>query len=77
MTLRGRRTIRLSEPVPCGIISGDAICGKPATAAYANPAGTLPGYQQLGLTDGEWVILPVCADCARETRAVYEPEVAR
>jgi hypothetical protein len=74
MTLPSRRSIRLSESFPCGIVSGDTICGRPATAAYADPVSMLPGYQQLGLTNGQWVLLPVCTDCAKAMWAVYQSE---
>jgi hypothetical protein len=59
--------IKLSPVTPllCGVIKGDATCGNLARAAYANKADGLPGWQQLGLTPGEQVILPVCGLCAQ------------
>jgi hypothetical protein len=61
-----------STPLPCGIIKGDTTCGEPATSARVVPATTLPGWQQLGLTSGEFVILPVCAECAQGMSKVYD-----
>ena len=63
-----------STPLPCGTIKGATTCGEPATVARVVPATTLPGWQQLGLTPGELVILPICAGCEGEMSKVYSDE---
>lgn len=60
-----RRIVKLATPLPCGCWAGDAdgeMCGKPATAALATRAGRLVG---------EWVLLPMCRECATKTAALY------
>lgn len=55
-----------STPLPCSIYNPktDRPCGKPATAAYAYPAQMLPS--------GQWLVQPVCRDCATKVNAVYK-----
>jgi hypothetical protein len=60
--------------LPCGIIVGESTCGKPAGVLLCNRADTLPGYQQQGLTGGEWVCLPVCREHAAAMHKVYHHE---
>lgn len=56
--------ISLASPHPCGIRSGDGVCGQPAQVAYAYP-WRHPVYP------GHWVILPVCRDCAERAARTY------
>ena len=63
-----------STPLPCGTIKGATTCGQPATVARVVSVTTLPGWQQLGLTPGELVILPVCTGCVQEMSKVYGDE---
>lgn len=60
----GTQIIRLTAPLPCGIRTFDATCGKPATVAYAYP-WRHPVYP------GHHVLLPVCQSCAEKAAAVY------
>lgn len=62
------KIIRLasSTPLPCSIYnaSTDKPCGKTAYAAYAYPTETPP--------PGQWLVQPVCQECAVKASAVYE-----
>lgn len=58
--------IQLTEPLPCGIRSGDVTCGQPAYAAQVWPDARLRG--------GELVLLPVCQECAQQLADVYLTE---
>lgn len=70
-----KRTIRLIDPLPCSIIRGldrdDARCGQPAYAAHAISADALPAYQQVGLMRSEWILMPICRECAKAGSALY------
>ena len=54
-----------STPLPCSIYNPitDGLCGKPATVAYAYQAQVTPG--------GQWLLQPICRDCALKVSAVY------
>lgn len=59
------KIIRLasSTPLPCSILKPNGLCGKPAYAAYAYPSSAQPS--------GQWLIQPVCRECAEKARGVY------
>ena len=66
-----RRTIRLTDPLPCSIrTDDDELCGKPATVAHAwrlrVGAENVKYY-----TPGLWVLQPVCESCAVAAAKVY------
>lgn len=64
------RIIKLdaSTPLPCSIYHPTrGICGKPAYAAYAYEVAPSPPI----VPAGQWVIQPVCAECAGKAAAVY------
>lgn len=52
--------IRLTDPLECGIRTGDGNCGKPAYAAHVY-RWRHPTYE------GHYVLLPVCRECAEAT----------
>jgi len=56
--------IRLTDPLPCGILRAKGTCGKPAYVAHARPDKAL---------EGQWLLLPVCKSCAFAAAAVYDP----
>lgn len=60
--------------LPCGILTSEdpnaPVCGRPASALHCVQALNLI-HSVAGLTPGEWVVLPVCAKCARAMREVY------
>ena len=57
-----------STPLPCSIYHPTrGICGNDAYAAYAYAVQpSLPI-----VPDGQWIIQPVCAECAAKAAAVY------
>ncbi|MBA7671058.1 hypothetical protein ES703_79209 [subsurface metagenome] len=57
------RIIRLTDPLPCGILNAIDTCGKPAHVAHAYEHEALVGY---------WMLLPVCKSCALAAAAVYD-----
>ena len=66
-----RRTIRLVDPLPCSIRTGDdELCSKPATVAHAwqlrEGAENVKYY-----TPGLWGLQPVCESCAVAAAKVY------
>lgn len=65
-----RRTIRLVDPLPCSIRTGDEMCGKPATVAHAwrlrVGAENVKYY-----TPGLWILQPVCEACSLAAAKVY------
>lgn len=72
MTNYTTRTIQLdpSTPLPCTIYNAERNepCGQPATVAYAyerrHPVPPLLV---------EWVVQPICRDCAMRTAEKYAP----
>lgn len=61
------KIIRLASatPLPCCIYNPatNDLCRKPAYAAYAYPSEATPR--------GQWLIQPVCRECAEKARKVY------
>lgn len=55
------QSIRLTEPLPCGILTGAGNCGRPAHAATIWP-GPVPG---------QWTMLPVCETDAKRLAQLY------
>lgn len=55
-------SIRLEEPLPCGILDGSGQCGRPAHAASIWP-GPVPG---------QWAMLPVCREHVERMSALYK-----
>ena len=58
--------IKLVDDLPCGIRTGEGVCGKPAY--FVNCVGW-----QHPVFAGHWVVLPVCKECARAAAQVYQP----
>jgi hypothetical protein len=58
--------------LPCSIRQGDGICGKAATAAYAYPVEASPPI----VPAGQWIIQPVCEECAAKAAEVYHDQSA-
>lgn len=56
--------IRLPDPLPCGIRTGDGNCGSLAYVAYVYP-------WRHPVHPGHFVILPVCRECAEKAAEVY------
>ena len=54
-----------STPLPCSIYNAttDQPCGRLAYAAYAYPAHAEP--------PGQWLVQPVCRECATKAAANY------
>ena len=67
-----RQYLKIDPPLPCAAIEGSGVCGQPASVARAVSADSLPGWQQLGLTAGEWVLLPLCRACIQRTAQIYD-----
>jgi hypothetical protein len=61
--MKTNSTIKITPPLPCGTQAGESLCGKPASVAYADPAG-----------GGHYIILPICRDCALATMKLYFPD---
>jgi len=58
----------LSTPLPCSVYHHErGICGLPAFAAYAYSVQSSPPI----VHDGQWIIQPICDECARKAAAVY------
>jgi len=64
MTEQKTLIIRLTDPLPCGILKAIGTCGQPAYVAHAYEHKTLAGH---------WTLLPVCESCALAAAAVYAP----
>lgn len=58
------QVIRLTEPLPCGILTGSGNCGKPAHVASI----------WHGPVPGQWTLLPVCKADARRLAQLYSVE---
>jgi hypothetical protein len=52
--------VRIDPALPCGTVSGDSICGRPATVAHVDPG-----------TNGTWIMLPICKQCTEATARMY------
>ena len=61
------KVIRIDPPLPCNAKIGDTTCGQPARAAWVDPILT-------GENAGQWLLLPICKDCAKTGTASYASE---
>ena len=59
--------IRIDPPIPCHAAPGDTACGHPARAAWADPILS-------GENAGQWLLTPICEDCAQTSTASYANE---
>ena len=60
--MRGRdvdTVIKFDPALPCGTISGDVLCNKPAHVGIAYPAA------------GGWMLQPMCQDCTANLVRIY------
>ena len=53
-------TITIAPALPCCSITGESICGTPATAAFIYPMGA-----------GQYILTPICRSCVLAMAAVY------
>jgi hypothetical protein len=57
------RLVKLDAPLPCAIIKGEGICGKPTTGAWVWEGD--PDTQHIWHIPGLWVLQPICKECAK------------
>ncbi len=61
------QVIRIDPPLPCNAMIEDTSCGQPARAAWADPIAS-------GEHAGQWLLIPICEDCAQTDTALYASE---
>ena len=61
------RVIQINPPIPCNSTAGEPTCGNPATAAWVDPIIE-------GEHSGNWLLIPICEDCAQTPSASYASE---
>ena len=62
-----RDTTRLTDPLPCSIMIGGELCGKPALIAHADEVNVVGQWP----LRGQWLLQPICADCSAKMAALY------
>ncbi len=76
--------IRLTTPLPCGVMREGNRCGRPAHVASATPVAMSEAPEPDNVVAdlvarmyrGHWLILPVCEQCVRDLSERYQLEVS-
>lgn len=61
------RIIKLIDPLPCAILTGDNICGADAFVAHAHEINIGGQWAMMA----QWILQPICMNCAQKMEHMY------